>query len=45
MDSRAHPGSNVTGEVAEKLERKWISVELNADYVAGSRLRFLPLAA
>ena len=33
-------GSNVTGEAAEKLGRQWISVELNADYVAGSQFRF-----
>jgi site-specific DNA-methyltransferase (cytosine-N4-specific) len=33
-------GSNVTGQVAENLERKWLSVEINADYVAGSKLRF-----
>jgi site-specific DNA-methyltransferase (cytosine-N4-specific) len=33
-------GSNVTGQVAEALDRTWISIELNADYVAGSRLRF-----
>jgi site-specific DNA-methyltransferase (cytosine-N4-specific) len=33
-------GSNTTGHVAEQLERSWISVEINADYVAGSRLRF-----
>lgn len=33
-------GSNVTGQEAERLQRKWLSVELNADYVAGSRLRF-----
>jgi DNA modification methylase len=33
-------GSNVTGQVAQELERRWISVEINADYVAGSRLRF-----
>jgi site-specific DNA-methyltransferase (cytosine-N4-specific) len=33
-------GSNVTGHVAEQLGRRWISVEINADYVAGSRLRF-----
>jgi site-specific DNA-methyltransferase (cytosine-N4-specific) len=33
-------GSNVTGQTAEALERKWISVEINADYVEGSRLRF-----
>ena len=33
-------GSNVTGQVAERLGRKWIAVEISADYVAGSRLRF-----
>jgi site-specific DNA-methyltransferase (cytosine-N4-specific) len=33
-------GSNVTGQVAEQLGRSWISIEINADYVAGSRLRF-----
>jgi site-specific DNA-methyltransferase (cytosine-N4-specific) len=33
-------GSNVTGYVAEQLGRRWLSVEINADYVAGSRLRF-----
>jgi len=33
-------GSNVTGQVAEALGRKWISIEINADYVAGSQLRF-----
>jgi site-specific DNA-methyltransferase (cytosine-N4-specific) len=33
-------GSNVTGHVAEQLGRRWISVEINAEYVAGSRLRF-----
>ena len=33
-------GSNVTGQVAEGLERNWASIEINADYVAGSRLRF-----
>jgi DNA modification methylase len=33
-------GSNVTGWVAETLDRSWISIEINADYVAGSRLRF-----
>ena len=33
-------GSNVTGQVAETLGRKWVSIEINADYVAGSRLRF-----
>jgi site-specific DNA-methyltransferase (cytosine-N4-specific) len=33
-------GSNVTGAVAESLGRRWLSVEVNAEYVAGSRLRF-----
>jgi site-specific DNA-methyltransferase (cytosine-N4-specific) len=33
-------GSNVTGYVAETLDRRWLSVEINADYVEGSRLRF-----
>jgi len=33
-------GSNVTGQVAELLERSWISIEINGDYVEGSRLRF-----
>jgi site-specific DNA-methyltransferase (cytosine-N4-specific) len=33
-------GSNVTGRVAETLGRDWLSVEINGDYVAGSRLRF-----
>jgi site-specific DNA-methyltransferase (cytosine-N4-specific) len=33
-------GSNVTGQVAEALQRHWICVEINADYVQGSRLRF-----
>jgi DNA modification methylase len=33
-------GSNTTGSVAETLGRKWLSIELNADYVAGSKLRF-----
>jgi DNA modification methylase len=34
-------GSNTTGQVAEGLDRKWTSIEINADYVAGSRLRFV----
>lgn len=33
-------GSNVTGHVAEKLGRRWLAVEVNGEYVAGSRLRF-----
>jgi site-specific DNA-methyltransferase (cytosine-N4-specific) len=38
-------GSNVTGQVAEALGRMWISIEINSDYVAGSRLRFPQAAA
>ena len=37
-------GSNTTGQVAEGLERKWCSVELHPDYVAGSKLRFADVA-
>jgi DNA modification methylase len=33
-------GSNVTGEAAERLGRKWIGVEIDEDYVRGSALRF-----
>ncbi len=33
-------GSNTTGHVAEQLERHWLSIEINAEYVAGSQLRF-----
>ena len=33
-------GSNMTGHVAEQLQRRWLSIEINSDYVAGSRLRF-----
>lgn len=36
-------GSNVTGQAAEQLERRWISVEINEEYVAGSRYRFAAL--
>jgi site-specific DNA-methyltransferase (cytosine-N4-specific) len=33
-------GSNTTGYVAEMLGRRWISCELNNDYVRASELRF-----
>jgi site-specific DNA-methyltransferase (cytosine-N4-specific) len=33
-------GSNVTGAVAEQNGRRWLASERDADYVAGSRLRF-----
>ena len=33
-------GSNVVGGVAERLERRWISVEINEEYALGSAFRF-----
>jgi site-specific DNA-methyltransferase (cytosine-N4-specific) len=33
-------GSNTTGAVAERLERRWIGVEADAEYAAASRIRF-----
>lgn len=33
-------GSNVVGSVAERLKRKWISTEINMNYVVGSAFRF-----
>ncbi len=33
-------GSNTTGFVAETLERRWISFEINENYLLGSRYRF-----
>lgn len=33
-------GSNMTGAVAERLKRRWISVEPEMDYINGSRGRF-----
>jgi site-specific DNA-methyltransferase (cytosine-N4-specific) len=30
----------VTGQVAETLQRKWIGIEINPEYVAGSKVRF-----
>jgi site-specific DNA-methyltransferase (cytosine-N4-specific) len=33
-------GSNTTGYAAEKLSRRWISIELSEEYLAGSRFRF-----
>jgi len=34
-------GSNTTGRVAEQLGRRWIAMEINSEYVAGSSLRFM----
>ncbi|HVX26969.1 MAG TPA: site-specific DNA-methyltransferase [Parafilimonas sp.] len=33
-------GSNTTGYVAEHLNRKWISCEINEEYIKNSMLRF-----
>lgn len=33
-------GSNTTGEVAERLDRRWIAFELEREYVASSVIRF-----
>lgn len=33
-------GSNVVGQVAERLERRWIGIEINEEYVVGSAFRF-----
>jgi site-specific DNA-methyltransferase (cytosine-N4-specific) len=38
-------GSNVTGKAAEMQKRCWLACEINADYVAGSRFRFVEEAA
>lgn len=34
-------GSNTTGAAAERLRRRWASIELREDYIKGSRGRFL----
>jgi site-specific DNA-methyltransferase (cytosine-N4-specific) len=34
-------GSGATGEAAEGLGRNWITIEINEDYVRGSKLRFV----
>jgi site-specific DNA-methyltransferase (cytosine-N4-specific) len=33
-------GSNTTGAAAEKLKRKWVSIEPNEEYILGSKGRF-----
>ncbi len=33
-------GSNATGQASESLQRRWVSFELDEDYVKGSRNRF-----
>jgi len=34
-------GSNMTGQVAEKLSRRWIAFELEEEYIQTSRFRFM----
>lgn len=36
-------GSNITGEAAERLDRRWIAIELVEEYLEGSKFRFPPL--
>jgi DNA modification methylase len=36
-------GSNVTGEVAERLYRKWVAFEIEERYLEGSKFRFWPI--
>lgn len=33
-------GSNTTGEVSENLKRKWIAIEIDKQYIKGSKLKF-----
>jgi len=33
-------GSNVTGEIAERLGRQWMCFEMNEEYLQGSKFRF-----
>ncbi len=33
-------GSNTTGAVAESQERRWLSIEMNEDYLSASKFRF-----
>jgi site-specific DNA-methyltransferase (cytosine-N4-specific) len=35
------PGSNTTGEAAERLDRKWIAFEMDHSYLAASAFRFV----
>lgn len=36
-------GSNMTGKVAERFERNWLSFEIQEKYVQTSKLRFMPM--
>ena len=33
-------GSNITGEVSERLGRRWISIDIIEEYLKGSKFRF-----
>ena len=33
-------GSNVTGEICERLKRRWIAVDIVEEYLEGSKFRF-----
>lgn len=33
-------GSNTTGDVSERLNRKWLSIEADENYINGSKLKF-----
>lgn len=33
-------GSNVTGEVCDRLGRRWVAIELIEEYLKGSKFRF-----
>ncbi|GAB1538043.1 hypothetical protein NUACC21_06990 [Scytonema sp. NUACC21] len=33
-------GSNMTGRVAETLQRRWLAFEIDEDYIRSSKLRF-----
>ncbi|WP_152269645.1 DNA-methyltransferase [Agriterribacter humi] len=35
-------GSNTTGQACEKLNRRWLSIDLDLKYIAASSFRFLP---
>jgi DNA modification methylase len=37
-------GSNTTGQVAERLKRRWIAFEMEGKYREGSKFKFWPVA-
>ena len=34
-------GSNTTGFVSESMNRNWVSIEIDKDYIEGSKGRFM----